>query len=161
MKAIKTQIATFAAGCFWSVEEAFREVKGVLKTTVGYTGGKTKNPTYEQVCSDRSGHAEAVEIEFDPAIISYQKLLDIFWNCHDPTQLNRQGPDEGTQYRSAIFYHSEEQRKLAEESKRKLEKSGKYTLPIVTEIVLADKFYRAEDYHQQYLAKRGMRTCKI
>ncbi len=157
----KSQKATFAAGCFWSVEEVFRELKGVLKTTVGYTGGKTKNPTYEQVCSDKTGHAEAVEIEFDPTIISYEKLLDIFWECHDPTQMNRQGPDEGTQYRSAIFYHSEEQKKLALASKQKLEKSKKYNTPIVTEIVSASDFYRAEDYHQQYLAKRGMKTCRV
>ncbi len=157
----KSQKATFAAGCFWSVEEVFREVKGVLKTTVGYTGGKTKNPTYEQVCSDKTGHAEAVEIEFDPRIISYDKILEIFWDCHDPTQLNRQGPDQGTQYRSAIFFYSEEQKKLAVASKRKLEKSGKFDRPIVTEIVSATSFYRAEDYHQQYLAKRGMKTCRV
>ncbi len=157
----KFEKATFAAGCFWSVEEAFHGVKGVLKTTVGYTGGKIKNPTYEQVCTDKTGHAEAVEIEFDPKIISYEKLLDIFWECHDPTQLNRQGPDEGMQYRTAIFYHSEEQNKLAVASQRKFEKLGKYDQPIVTEIVPATFFYRAEDYHQQYLAKRGMKTCRV
>ena len=158
---VNTQKATFAAGCFWSVEEVFRKTKGVLKTTVGYTGGKTKNPTYEQVCSDRTGHAEAVEIEFDPKIVSYEKLLDIFWECHDPTQLNRQGPDEGTQYRSAIFYHSEEQQNLAVASKYKLEKSQKFNRPIVTKIIPANAFYPAEDYHQQYVAKRGMKTCRI
>lgn len=161
IKSPKTQTATFAAGCFWSVEEAFREVKGVLKTTVGYTGGTTKNPSYEQVCSDRTGHAEAVEIEFNTNIISYEQLLDLFWNCHDPTQMNRQGPDEGTQYRSAIFYHSDEQKKVAIISKQKLEKSGIWNASIATEIVPAGTFYHAEDYHQQYLEKRGRKTCRV
>lgn len=157
---IKSEKATFAAGCFWSVEEAFREVNGVLKTSVGYTGGKTKNPTYEQVCSDKTGHAEAVEIEYDSKIILYDQLLSIFWDCHDPTELNRQGADVGTQYRSVIFYHSQEQKKLAVASKLKLEKSKKYDEPIVTEISPVTDFYRAEDYHQQYLAKQGMKTCR-
>ena len=161
MEKKKTQLATFAAGCFWGVEEAFRQVKGVLSTTVGYAGGKMKNPTYEDVCTDETGHAEAVQVEFDPSKISYEKLLDVFWNNHDPTQLNRQGPDVGTQYRSTIFYHSPEQKKAAIASKEKLEMSGKYKKPIATEIVPASKFYKAEEYHQRYLEKKGLSTCNI
>jgi peptide-methionine (S)-S-oxide reductase len=153
--------ATFAAGCFWGVEAAFRQVPGVLRTAVGYTGGQTKNPTYENVCSDGTGHAEAVEVEYDPTRVSYDQLLDVFWNEHDPTQLNRQGPDVGTQYRTAIFFHSPEQRAAALASKAALEKTGRYRRPIVTEIVPASEFYRAEDYHQQYLEKRGLASCKI
>jgi peptide-methionine (S)-S-oxide reductase len=153
--------ATFAAGCFWGVEAAFRQVKGVKSTTVGYTGGHTKNPTYEQVCTDRTGHAEAVEIEFDPAEVSYDELLNVFWTSHDPTQLNRQGPDYGSQYRSAIFFHSSEQQSAAEASKQKLAASGKLARPIVTQIVPAAEFYRAEEYHQQYLEKRGQASCHI
>jgi peptide-methionine (S)-S-oxide reductase len=153
--------ATFAAGCFWGVEAAFRQVPGVLATAVGYIGGRTKNPTYEEVCTDRTGHAEAVEVEFDPSRVSYAHLLDVFWNEHDPTQLNRQGPDVGTQYRSAIFFHNPAQQAAAIASKESLEKSGRYRRPIVTEIVPAPEFHRAEDYHQQYLEKRGLASCKI
>ena len=153
--------ATFAAGCFWGVEAAFRQIPGVSSTRVGYTGGELKNPTYKQVCSDRTGHAEAVEVEYDPAKVKYDDLLQVFWENHDATQLNRQGPDSGTQYRSAIFYHSPEQEQAARKSKSALDKSGKYSRPIVTQIVPAVTFYEAEDYHQQYLEKRGLATCHI
>lgn len=153
------QKATFAAGCFWGVEETFRRTPGVLVTAVGYTGGHTENPTYEQVCSDRTGHAEAVEIIFDPKQISYEVLLDIFWNSHDPTTLNRQGPDVGSQYRSAIFYHSIEQKAAAEASRERY--APRFNRPIVTQIVPAGVFYRAEEYHQQYLAKRGLSQCRF
>lgn len=152
-------IATFAAGCFWGVEDAFRGVKGVTSTTVGYTGGHTKNPTYKDVCGHATGHAEAVEVEFDPQQVSYQKLLDLFWEIHDPTQLNRQGPDVGSQYRSAIFFHDPEQEAAARASKAALEKSGKFKSAIVTDIAPAPEFYRAEDYHQQYFEKRGVKSC--
>ena len=151
--------ATFAAGCFWGVEDAFRAVKGVTSTTVGYTGGHTKSPTYKDVCGHATGHAEAVEVEFDPQQVSYQKLLDLFWEIHDPTQLNRQGPDVGSQYRSAIFFHDPEQEAAARASKAALEKSGKFKSAIVTEIQPAPEFYRAEDYHQQYFEKRGVKSC--
>jgi peptide-methionine (S)-S-oxide reductase len=147
--------ATFAAGCFWGVEADFREIDGVVDALVGYTGGTTPNPTYQQVCGDRTGHAEAVEVTFDPSRVSYEQLLDAFWAMHDPTTPNRQGPDVGSQYRSAIFYHSAEQKAAAEASKAALERSGRYGRPIVTEIVPAATFWRAEDYHQQYVAKRG------
>ena len=153
------QKATFAAGCFWGVELAFQQVKGVIETSVGYTGGQTQNPNYEQVCTGRTGHAEAVEVHYDPEIVSYSELLDVFWKKHDPTTLNRQGPDIGTQYRSAIYFHDEEQKRLAEESKKNLEDSGIYRNPIVTEITESSKYYPAEDYHQKYLEKRGMRSC--
>jgi peptide-methionine (S)-S-oxide reductase len=153
--------ATFAAGCFWGVEAAFRQIPGVSSTRVGYTGGELKNPTYKQVCSDRTGHAEAVEVEYDPAKVKYDDLLQVFWENHDATQLNRQGPDSGMQYRSAIFYHSPEQEQAARKSKSALDKSGKYSRPIVTQIVPAVTFYEAEDYHQQYLEKRGLATCHI
>jgi peptide-methionine (S)-S-oxide reductase len=153
--------ATFAAGCFWGVEAAFRQVPGVVDAAVGYTGGRLDNPTYEDVCTDRTGHAEAVDVEFDPARVSYDKLLDVFWENHDPTTLNRQGPDVGTQYRSAIFFHSPEQEKAARESKARQEANGRYRRPIVTEIAPAPKFWRAEDYHQRYLEKRGLAHCKI
>ena len=153
--------ATFAAGCFWGVEATFRALPGVTSTRVGYTGGNLANPTYKDVCTDRTGHAEAVEVEFDQTKISYEKLLDVFWENHDPTQLNRQGPDWGTQYRSAIFYHSPEQESAAKASKQELEKAHRYTKPIVTQIVPATTFYEAEDYHQQYLEKRGLATCHI
>jgi peptide-methionine (S)-S-oxide reductase len=146
--------ATFAAGCFWGVEEEFRKVTGVAATTVGYTGGRLANPTYGDVCTDRTGHAEAVEVAYDPAAISYEQLLDVFWAIHDPTTPNRQGPDVGTQYRSAIFVHTPEQEAAARASKAKLERSGRHRRPIVTEIAPASPFYPAEEYHQQYLAKR-------
>src|SRR5690349_12120224 len=148
--------ATFAAGCFWGVEETFRTLDGVTATRVGYIGGHTEKPTYQEVCSDETGHAEAVEVTYDPVKVSYDTLLNIFWENHDPTQLNRQGPDVGTQYRSAIFYHSPEQKTEAEASKQKLEKSHRFSKPIVTQIVPAVTFYEAEDYHQQYLEKRGL-----
>jgi peptide-methionine (S)-S-oxide reductase len=153
--------ATFAAGCFWGVEEAFRHIKGVTSTTVGYTGGTLKNPTYQDVCSGRTGHAEAVEVEFDPAQVSYEQLLSVFWQSHDPTTLNRQGPDAGTQYRSAIFYHDAAQQASAAGSKALLEKMNAFKRPIVTEVIPASDFYRAEDYHQQYLEKRGAKSCHL
>jgi peptide-methionine (S)-S-oxide reductase len=153
--------ATFAAGCFWGVEDAFRQVKGVTSTTVGYTGGTTKNPTYKEVCTDRTGHAEAVEVEFDPHEVSYRELLALFFQSHDPTTLNRQGPDFGSQYRSAIFFHDAEQEKEAREAKAALEKAGVFKRPIVTQIVPAPDFYRAEDYHQQYFEKQGIRSCHL
>ncbi|MBN2712914.1 MAG: peptide-methionine (S)-S-oxide reductase MsrA [Planctomycetes bacterium] len=158
----KYEKATFAAGCFWGVEAAFRQVEGVIHTQVGYTGGKTKDPTYRQVCAGGTGHAEAVEIVFDPKKVSYEKLLEVFWKIHNPTTLNRQGPDVGYQYRSAIFTHGEEQKKLATDSKEKLGKSGKYDEPIVTTIEDAPEFYRAEEYHQQYFEKQGIKGgCHI
>jgi peptide-methionine (S)-S-oxide reductase len=153
--------ATFAAGCFWGVEATFRQLEGVISTRVGYTGGHFDKPTYKDVCTDRTGHAEAVEVDFDPTRVSYQKLLEVFWDNHDPTQLNRQGPDWGTQYRSAIFFHSPEQEGEAKASKAALEKSRRYSKPVVTQIVPATTFYEAEDYHQQYLEKRGLATCHI
>ncbi len=153
--------ATFAAGCFWGVEAEFRKVKGVESTTVGYTGGTVESPTYEDVCSGTTGHAEAVEVQYDPAQISYEDLLSVFWETHDPTTLNRQGPDIGEQYRSAIFYHSPEQQAAALASKAALEREARYRRPIVTEITAAATFYKAEDYHQQYLEKRGMASCHI
>ena len=156
-----TEKATFAAGCFWGVEDAFRHAPGVIETAVGYTGGTTKHPTYEQVCTDRTGHAEAVLVEYDPARVSYEELVELFFKLHDPTTKDRQGPDVGSQYRSAIFYHDDAQRAVAEESKRRLAECGRLCRPIVTQIVPAAEFYRAEDYHQQYLAKRGMRSCHI
>lgn len=153
--------ATFAAGCFWGVEAAFRQLQGVIATTVGYTGGKMENPSYHDVCTDQTGHAEAVLVEYDPARISYEDLLKVFWENHDPTTLNRQGPDVGTQYRSAIFYHTPGQEAAARASKECLEQSGRYQKPIMTQIVPAAPFYRAEDYHQQYLEKRGQASCHI
>jgi len=156
------QKATFGAGCFWGVEAEFRQLpKGVVSTAVGYEGGTMKNPTYRDVCTDRTGHAEVVEVEYEPEKISYEDLLKVFWANHDPTTLNRQGPDVGTQYRSVIFYHTPEQQAAALASKEKLEKSGRYRRPIVSEIVPATSFYRAEDYHQQYLEKRGLSSCKF
>lgn len=145
--------ATFAAGCFWHVEDLFLKIKGVTDTCVGYTGGSFDNPTYHDVCSDKTGHAEAVQIDYDPSKVSYDELLDVFWKNHDPTSLNRQGPDVGTQYRSAVYVHDEEQKKIALLSKENLEKSGKFKKPIVTQIVPAVTFYKAEDYHQKYFEK--------
>ena len=153
------ETATFAAGCFWGVEVKFRQVPGVLDAAVGYSGGTTANPTYEDVCSDETGHAEVVQVKFDPAKVSYDKLLDLFFELHNPTLLNRQGPDVGTQYRSAIFYHSPEQQKAAEAAKQRHQ--PKFQRPIVTEVKPAAPFYRAEEYHQQYLQKRGLASCHI
>ncbi|MCV0366826.1 MAG: peptide-methionine (S)-S-oxide reductase MsrA [Nitrosopumilus sp.] len=147
--------ATFGAGCFWHVEDLFNKTKGIKSTHVGYIGGQLPNPTYEEVCTDQTGHAEAVEVEFDPDEISYEELLDVFWNNHNPTTLNRQGPDVGRQYRSAIFVHDEEQKKIAEKSKQDLENSGRFENPVVTEIVPAPTFYKAEEYHQKYFKKHG------
>ncbi|MFZ3374555.1 MAG: peptide-methionine (S)-S-oxide reductase MsrA [Chthoniobacterales bacterium] len=154
-----TEKATFGAGCFWGVEETFRKLKGVTSTAVGYAGGAKESPTYEDVCSDETGHAEVVQVEFDPSQIRYDELLDIFWSNHNPTTLNRQGPDIGTQYRSVIFYHSPEQKAAAEESK--IHMSGHFNRPIVTQIEPARKFWRAEEYHQRYLEKRGQSHCAI
>lgn len=151
--------ATFAAGCFWGVEAEFRRIKGVRSTEVGYTGGHTENPTYKDVCSHTTRHAEAVQVDYDPSQVSYEQLLDVFWSIHDPTTPNRQGPDIGSQYRSAIFFHTPEQEKAAVESKQRLEESGNYTRPIVTEITPASTFWRAEEYHQQYLEKHGLASC--
>jgi peptide-methionine (S)-S-oxide reductase len=153
--------ATFAAGCFWGVEATFRQLPGVISTRVGYIGGNTANPTYKEVCTDRTGHAEAVEVEYDPAKLSYDKLLEVFWENHDPTQLNRQGPDWGTQYRSAIFFHTPEQETAAKASKEQLEKSHRFSKAVVTQIVPAVTFFEAEDYHQQYLEKKGLASCHI
>jgi peptide-methionine (S)-S-oxide reductase len=170
MKEVKAEIgqkpatletATFAAGCFWGVEATYRQTPGVWKTTVGYIGGKTSNPTYKDVCTDETGHAEAVQIEYDPTKVTYEQLLNIFWENHNPTTLNRQGPDVGTQYRSGVFYHSDEQKRIAEASKAALASSGKWNKPIVTEVTPAQTFYPAEDYHQQYLEKRGMSSCHM
>jgi len=156
-----TATATFAAGCFWGVEATFRQIPGVSATRVGYIGGRTANPTYEEVCTDRTGHAEAVEVTYDPARVSYDDLLRVFWENHDPTQRNRQGPDVGAQYRSAIFYHDSEQEAAARTSKERLERSGAHKRLIVTEIVPAATFFEAEGYHQQYLEKRGLAACHI
>ena len=154
-------LATFGAGCFWGVEERFRQLPGVEETAVGYMGGETQNPTYQDICMDTTGHAEVVQVEFDPAKISYRDLLDVFWANHNPTTLNRQGPDVGTQYRSAIFYHSPQQKMEAENAKAALASIGRFKRPIVTQIESASKFFRAEEYHQRYLAKRGMSHCAV
>ena len=153
--------ASFAAGCFWGVEAAFRHLDGVASTAVGYAGGTLENPSYEDVCSGTTGHAETVLIEYDPAIIAYEKLLKIFWNCHDPTQLNRQGPDVGSQYRSVIFHHTPQQRAAALASKEALQRSDKHQRPIVTDILSAPTFYRAEEYHQRYVEKHGSANCRV
>jgi peptide-methionine (S)-S-oxide reductase len=159
--AAATEKATFGAGCFWGVEAAFRQVPGVVDAAVGYEGGSMPNPTYRDVCTDETGHAEVVEVTFDPSRASYDQLLDVFWANHDPTQKNRQGPDVGAQYRSAIFFHSPAQRDAAIASKERLEKSGKLRRPVATEITPASTFWRAEDYHQRYLEKRGLASCKV
>jgi len=153
--------ATFGAGCFWGVEAEFRQIPGVKATAVGYMGGNLSDPTYRDVCSHTTGHAEVVQVEFDPAEVSYAQLLEVFWNAHDPTTLNRQGPDIGDQYRSAIFYHGPEQQAAAIASKEGLERSGRFKRPIVTEITPAPEFWRAEEYHQQYLERRGLAHCRI
>jgi peptide-methionine (S)-S-oxide reductase len=154
-------LATFGAGCFWGVEATFRQVKGVKSTRVGYMGGKTENPTYRDVCGHRTGHAEVVEVTYDPDQVKYEDLLRVFWENHDPTQLNRQGPDVGDQYRTVIFFQDAEQEAAARASKEELERSGRFRRPIVTQIVAAPTFYEAEDYHQQYLEKRGLASCHI
>jgi peptide-methionine (S)-S-oxide reductase len=151
--------ATFGAGCFWGVEAQFREIPGVLDAAVGYEGGATERPTYQDVCTDETGHAEVVEVDFDPALVGYEQLLDAFFQLHNPTTLNRQGPDIGNQYRSAIFYHDDAQRQAAEAAIARWQ--PKFSRPIVTQVVPAQTFWRAEEYHQQYLAKRGLRTCHI
>jgi len=156
-----TEKATFGAGCFWGVETTFREIDGVVDAAVGYEGGATLDPTYKDVCTDRTGHAEVVEVEYDPAKVSYDRLLDVFWGAHDPTQMNRQGPDVGTQYRSAIFFHSPAQEQSARAAKANLDASKRFRRPIATIIEPAQTFYRAEEYHQQYLAKRGVKHCHI
>jgi peptide-methionine (S)-S-oxide reductase len=153
--------ATFGAGCFWGVEEMFRNIPGVKSATSGYAGGETENPSYEEVCSHATGHAEVVEVEFDPAAVSYEILLDTFWSNHDPTTRDRQGPDVGSQYRSVVFYHSLEQKAAAEKKMADLEKSGRFRRPIVTQLESAPAFYRAEEYHQQYLRKHGRTHCAI
>ena len=153
--------ASFAAGCFWGVEAAFIQLKGVVDTRVGYMGGNFENPKYADVCSGKTGHVESVEVTYDSSLISYNELLDVFWEVHDPTTPNRQGPDIGEQYRSVIFYHNEEQKKLANVSKKKVQGSGRYRDDIVTEIVPASKFWTAEEYHQRYLEKRGRRFCGL
>ena len=154
-----TETATFGAGCFWGIEAEFRRIPGVVDAAAGYSGGHTVNPTYKDVCTDETGHAEVVQVTFDPSKVSYEQLLDAFWQMHDPTQVNRQGPDFGSQYRTAIFFHSPEQKTVAEKSKAALQASGKFRKPIATEITAADRFYRAEDYHQRYLEKRGAASC--
>jgi peptide-methionine (S)-S-oxide reductase len=153
--------ATFGAGCFWGIEAAFRQVNGVKSTAVGYMGGTMKNPTYQDVCSSKTGHAEVVQVEFDPALVSYEQLLNVFWENHDPTTLNRQGPDVGPQYRSAIFFHTPDQEIAANASKDAIGRSGRFHRPVVTEITPAPEFWRAEEYHQQYLEKRGVSHCRI
>jgi len=153
--------ATFGAGCFWGVEEAFRRTPGVTETAVGYMGGHLENPSYQAVCTDRTGHAEVVQVLFDPSQIDYERLLEIFWEAHDPTTLNRQGPDVGTQYRSAVFYHDEAQREAAAGSKARLQASGRFRRPIVTEITPASTFWRAEEYHQKYIQKNGGASCHL
>ena len=153
--------ATFGAGCFWGVEHAFRQVPGVKDAAVGYMGGTLDNPTFKDVCTDRTGHAEVVQVEYDPGEVTYEELLEVFWRIHDPTQMNRQGPDVGTQYRSVVFYHDEEQKTKAEESKKGLQDSGAFPKTIATEITPASRFYRAEEYHQRYFEKHGRHACGI
>jgi peptide-methionine (S)-S-oxide reductase len=156
------KIAIFGAGCFWGIESAFRQLEGVIEATSGYAGGTVEQPTYRAVCSGKTGHAEVVQVQYDPSRVSYEQLLDLFWQIHDPTTLNRQGPDIGTQYRSVIFYSDDNERAAAEKSKQRLDASGKFRRPIVTQIVPATKFYPAEDYHQRYYEKMGIApTCGI
>lgn len=149
----------FGAGCFWGVEETFRHITGVTKTLVGYSGGDTLNPTYQQVCTGTTGHAEVVYIEFDPEVVTYKELLETLWKCHNPTTLNSQGPDFGTQYRSAIFYYNDEQKQISEESIKELQNKKIFSNPIVTEVTKASKFYKAEEYHQMYLQKNDRASC--
>ncbi len=156
-----TQLATFGAGCFWGIEETYRNIPGVIDTAVGYMGGSKADPTYREVCTDRTGHAEVVQVTYDPSQVSYEDLLRVFWTNHNPTTKNRQGPDVGSQYRSAVFFHTPEQEAAARASKDELERTGAFHKPIVTEITAAPTFYPAEDYHQQYLAKRGMAACHV
>jgi len=156
-----TQLATFGAGCFWGVEELYRKIPGVIETAVGYMGGTMEKPTYEDVCTDRTGHAEVVQVTYNPDKVSYDGLLKLFWENHDPTQMNRQGPDVGTQYRSVIFFHTPEQETAAMKSVDDLKRERKYEHPIVTQIVPASTFWKAEDYHQHYLEKRGLSSCHI
>ncbi|MBI1730469.1 peptide-methionine (S)-S-oxide reductase MsrA [Candidatus Acetothermia bacterium] len=158
---MKTEKATFGAGCFWGVEAAFQQIDGVTNTAVGFMGGTTKNPSYKEVCTGWTGHAEVVHIEYDSSKVSYEQLLDLFWNSHDPTQFHRQGPDVGSQYRSAIFYHSPEQEAAAKASKEKLNASHRFHSEIATEIVPAGEFCKAEEYHQRYLEKRGLASCNL
>jgi peptide-methionine (S)-S-oxide reductase len=153
--------ATFGAGCFWGVEEAFRRTPGVTGTAVGYMGGHLENPSYQAVCTDRTGHAEVVQVQFDPSQIGYERLLEIFWELHDPTTLNRQGPDIGTQYRSAVFYHDEAQQAAAAGLKARLQAGSRFRRPIVTEITPASTFWRAEEYHQKYIQKNGGASCHL
>ena len=154
-----SEIATFAAGCFWGVEAKFRMIPGVEDAIVGYSGGKTENPTYKEVCTDRTGHAEVVQVTFDPKKVSYETLVEAFWHMHDPTQMNRQGPDVGTQYRTAIYFHTPDQEAIAKKSKAALNASRKFSKPIATEITPAGPFWKAEEYHQRYLEKRGAASC--
>jgi peptide-methionine (S)-S-oxide reductase len=161
MKGGREMKATFGAGCFWGVEAAFQQLPGVTATTVGYEGGDLESPTYEDVCSGRTGHAEVVQVEYDPLQVPYETLLDTFWEIHNPTTLNRQGPDIGSQYRSVIFFHNHEQEAAALDSKQRLEASGRYARPIVTQIMPTVEFWRAEEYHQQYLQKRGQASCHL
>jgi len=156
-----SEVATFGAGCFWGIEANFQRIPGVISAESGYSGGHMANPTYKDVCTDKTGHAEVVQVTFDPEKVSYEKLLDAFWQMHDPTQVNRQGPDYGSQYRSAIFFHSPEQEEAAKKSKAALEASGKLRRPVATEITAAGSFWRAEEYHQKYLEKRGATSCHI
>ncbi len=161
METVTIQTTMFGAGCFWGVEEVFRSLPGVLDTKVGYAGGKTENPTYDDICTDKTGHAEVVRVTYDPTQVSFANLLEAFWSNHNPTSVNRQGPDVGTQYRSVIFSFDDTQKTEAEASRAMLAASGKWKQPIATEIVPAAPFYEAEEYHQRYLAKRGMSTCHV
>jgi len=156
-----SEVATFGAGCFWGIEANFRRIPGVIDAVSGYSGGHMENPTYRDVCTDTTGHAEVVQVTFDPATISYEQLLDAFWKMHDPTQVNRQGPDFGKQYRTAIFFHSPEQEAAAKKSRQALDASGRFVKPIATEITPAGPFWRAEEYHQRYLEKRGATNCHV